>query len=249
MLGRTDLRHPLLVPFSDPRYGDFTRIHFWRHRRIDVAACPGVRVLAWFDSNDPALFEMGAGKGTVLVMTSGWNPSDSDLALSSKFVPLLYSVLDHAGALTGRQSQYCVGDPVPMLAVPGSTASAVQVRRPDRSSVRVEAGQPFSQTDLPGVYTIESPAGERVFAVNLPAEEGRTAPMAIEDLESLGVSLRPSSDVPVAATAGVPHRDGPALEGDQKVWRWVLVAALAVLLMEIGLAGRQMKDRVSNTNE
>ncbi|MBN1506603.1 MAG: BatA domain-containing protein, partial [Sedimentisphaerales bacterium] len=49
MLDRVEFEHPLLKPFSDPRFGDFTRIHFWRHRRIEAADCPGARVLAWFD--------------------------------------------------------------------------------------------------------------------------------------------------------------------------------------------------------
>lgn len=243
MLAGMDLGHPLLAPFRDPRYGDFTRIHFWRYRRVHRADCPGAKVLAWFDSNDPALFEMGVGRGTLLVLTSGWAPSDSDLALSSKFVPLLYSVLDHAGAPTGRQPQYFVGDPVPIQTSAGPASSLLEIRRPDGSSVRAEVGQTFSRTDLPGVYTIESPAEAWSFAVNLPAEEGRTSPMPVEDLESLGVSLRPSSDLAAAAAVHAVRRDGPAvLEGQQKVWRWVLGAALAVVLVEIGLAGRKMKE-------
>jgi hypothetical protein len=89
MLGRIDFDHPLLKPFSDPRFGDFTRIHFWKYRRIELTNCPGARVLAWFDSEDPAWFEIPVERGSLLVWTSGWHPSDSDLALSSKFVPLL----------------------------------------------------------------------------------------------------------------------------------------------------------------
>ncbi|MCL5281929.1 MAG: BatA domain-containing protein, partial [Planctomycetes bacterium] len=44
MLGRLEFDHPLLKPFSDPRFGDFTRIHFWKYRRVDVANCPAARV-------------------------------------------------------------------------------------------------------------------------------------------------------------------------------------------------------------
>jgi len=250
MLGGMDLGHPLLAPFRDPRYGDFTRIHFWRYRQVHLADCPGARALAWFDSNDPALFEMSVGRGTLLVLTSSWAPSDSDLALSSKFVPLLYSVLDHAGAPTGRRPQYFVGDPVPVQLPAGSAARSFEVRRPDRSSVREEAGQPFSRTDLPGVYTIESPVQGGSFAVNLPVEEGWTSPMAVEDLESLGVSLGSSSDPAAAATVRAAGRDRPVvLEGQQKAWRWVLCAALAVLLAEMGLAGRTRRDNVLGVGE
>ncbi|MHC4583404.1 MAG: BatA domain-containing protein [Planctomycetota bacterium] len=35
MLGRIEFKHPLLMPFSEPRFGDFTQIHFWKYRRIN----------------------------------------------------------------------------------------------------------------------------------------------------------------------------------------------------------------------
>src|SRR5260221_4371560 len=34
LLGRVDTRHPLFAPFADARFGDFTKIHFWKHRRM-----------------------------------------------------------------------------------------------------------------------------------------------------------------------------------------------------------------------
>ncbi|OHB65610.1 MAG: hypothetical protein A2Y77_11010, partial [Planctomycetes bacterium RBG_13_62_9] len=97
MLDRIEYNHPLLRPFSDPRFGDFTRIHFWKYRRIDISGIPAARVLASFDSDDPAWFEVPVGRGSLLVWTSGWRPADSDLALSSKFVPLLYCALEYGG--------------------------------------------------------------------------------------------------------------------------------------------------------
>ena len=89
MLGEVDLRDPLFAPFADPRFSDFTGIHFWKYRHIDLASVAQARALAKFDSGDPALVEVPVGKGRVLVLTSGWEPQDSQLALSTKFVPLL----------------------------------------------------------------------------------------------------------------------------------------------------------------
>jgi hypothetical protein len=155
MLGRLEFDHPLLKPFSDPRFGDFTRIHFWKYRRINIADCPGARVLAHFDSSDPAWFEVPVGRGTLLVWTSGWQPSDSDLALSSKFVPLLYGALEYGGTLTEHQSQYFVGDSVPLPNQTSSGTIDIQIRKPDGSTVRLDKDQQaFAQTDLPGIYTI-----------------------------------------------------------------------------------------------
>jgi len=256
MLGRLEFDHPLLRPFSDPRFGDFTRIHFWKYRRINIADCPGARVLAHFDNNDPAWFEIPVGRGTLLVWTSGWQPSDSDLALSSKFVPLLYGALEYGGTLTEHQSQYFVGDAVPTPHQTSSTATEVDIHKPDGSTVRLDKDQQtFTQTDLPGVYSI-SDFGFRIsdsardtnpqsairnpqfFAVNLPAAESRTDPMPVEDLEKLGVSLKPTAAVASeAARRAARHNSFTEMESQQKLWRWVLVVTLIILLMETWLGG------------
>jgi hypothetical protein len=231
MLDSVDFKHPLLVPFSDPRFGDFTRIHFWKYRRLDLADHPQARVLARFDSDAPAWFEIPVGQGSLLVWTSGWHPSDSDLALSSKFVPLLFSILEHGGTLADRQSQYFVGDPVRI--------QARRIHKPDDSILDLDAGgQSFTQTDLPGIYTVESEAGIRAFAVNLAPGESRTEPLAVEDIERMGISLEPVSDIATATGAQtMQHRSFAQMESQQKLWRWALAATLAMLLIEIWLGG------------
>ena len=255
MLDRVELEHPLLKPFSDPRFGDFTRIHFWKHRRIDAADCPGARVLAWFDSDDPAWLEVPLGRGSLLVWTSGWHPSDSDLALSSKFVPLLYSALEYGGAFAGYQPQYFVGDPVPIPEQTASASAGMDIRRPDGSTVHIDAGQrTFTQTDLPGIYSISDlglriadstgGANPQFFAVNLPAGESRTDPLPIEELERKGVSISDlgfriadsARDANPQSAIRNPQRFAE-MESQQKLWRWVLIATLLMLLAEVWLGG------------
>ena len=264
MLGRIEFEHPLLGPFSEPRFGDFTQIHFWKYRRINIEDLPGSRVLARFDNGDPAWIEQPVGKGSLLVLTCGWHPSDSQLALSSKFVPLLYSILEYSGVFAEQQSQYFIGDPVPIpqSIKAGSRAVNLQIRKPDDSLISVDADQQaFTQTDMPGIYAIESPTGNppsrsdiaaladsaQLFTVNLPAKECQTATMPIEDLERFGVSFKQSSSAALERTSQArrhsPHAFlrkqelGAELEYEQKVWRWVFIALLAVSLIEIWLAG------------
>ena len=240
MLAQIEFDHPLLASFADPRFGDFTRIHFWKHRCVDLTDIPTAQVLAQFDSNDPAWFEVPVGKGALLVWTCGWHPADSDLALSSKFAPLLYSALEYGGTLADRQAQYAVGDSVPVPTRTMSGASGRQIRKPDGSVMGLEADrQTFAQTDLPGIYTSESATNTRQFAINLPARESRTDPMPIEDLEKLGVSVGPTSNPVIARTEQAIAQSGfSEMESEQKLWRWVIALALAVLLVETWLGGR-----------
>ena len=112
MLARIDFQHPLFAPFADPRFSDFTKIHFWKHRRLAIEKLPGAKAIAEFDGGDAALAQFAVGRGSVLVLACGWHPGDSQLALSSKFVPLLYAMLEVGGALRTHAVQHIVGDRV-----------------------------------------------------------------------------------------------------------------------------------------
>jgi len=247
MLNRIEYKHPLLSPFSEPRFGDFTKIHFWKYRKININDLPGTEVLVWFDSNDPALFELRVARGSLFVLTSGWHPSDSQLALSSKFVPLLYSILEYGGIFANRQSQYFVGDHVPILPLTGSGPANLDIRKPDDSVVHLDASEgSFTQTDLPGIYAIQSSAGDQIFALNLSANECRTAVMPVEEIEMLGVSLIQTAgysaelaelSIGSRSTRASRNRSFAGMESEQKIWRLILILLLAVSFVEIALAG------------
>lgn len=251
MLGQIEFAHPLLSVFSDPRFGDFTKVHFWKHRRVDLTALPDARILARYDNGDPAWFEMSVGQGALIVLTSGWHPADSDLALSSKFVPLLYSVLEYGGVLTEAQAQYFVGDPVPVAPPTASRTAELLIRKPDGSTVELEANvEMFTQTDMPGIYSVESASRVKQFAVNMPAAEGRTDPMPLEELEKLGVALQSPSPATAERVANAAvHRGLVEMENEQKLWRWVVLAALIVLLTETWLGGWMTRSATESQGE
>src|SRR5207249_4727168 len=127
LLAQIDFQSPLFAPFADPRFSDFTKIHFWHHRRLDAARLPGARMLASFDDRDPAILRVLLGKGGVIVFTSTWRPVDSQLALSSKFIPLLHAILDESSGLSPARLQYFVGDEI--ILPPGT--QSYTMRKPD----------------------------------------------------------------------------------------------------------------------
>lgn len=236
LLGNVDLEHPVFAPFADPRFSDFTKIHFWKHRKLDPAQFKGARVLARFDKGDPALLQVPAGKGTLYVFTSGWHPTDSQLALASKFVPLLFSFLEVSGGVRAQFAQYIIGDSVNLPAT--NATQTILVRKPDGSEAKVAGGTRFAGTDLPGVYTVISGVATQQFAVNLDSSESRTAALSLEELERLRLPVK-STDVASikAAEQKKLQLQASELEQRQKLWRWLLVAALVILLMETWLAG------------
>lgn len=246
MFGQIDFQHPLFAPFADPRYSDFTKIHFWKHRQASLDKIPGVRVLARFDNGDVALAEVPVGKGKVWVLTSGWQPDDSQLALSSKFVPLLYAMLDLSSGTGEAATQYSVGEP---LMLPFD-AESVTIRKPDASEEKVRRGDRFNGSEQPGIYQVSATQPIMSFAVNLPPEESRTAPLPLEELERLGVPLqRPVNATVKQVEQRREHLQAMQLENRQKLWRWLLVAALVVLVMETWLAGRLTRRAVPVTSD
>ncbi len=235
MLAQIDFTHPLFAPFADPRYSDFTKIHFWKHRRLNLEIVNGARVLARFDDGAPALSEIRAEKGRVWVLASGWHPEDSQLALSSKFVPLLFAMLEQAGGLSEDRAEHVVGEPVRLPQGPGP----VTVRKPDASEVQVSGAEKLFVPEQPGVYTVKSEQREAGFAVNVAPEESQTGPLLMEELERLGLPVAPQASVaPAKERQRLERLQSAQLEGRQKLWRWLIVAALVVLVSETWLAGR-----------
>lgn len=242
MFAQIDFQHPIFAAFADPRFSDFTKIHFWKYRRIDSATLPGARVVASFDDKAPAIIEAPLGKGRVVILTSTWRPADSQLALSSKFVPLLYGLLEQSSNLPPRKAQYFVGDEVPLPPGPQS----LTVRKPDGGEVPIPAGGSFKETDQPGVYQVMP--GTLRFVVNLTPDESKLAALGSERLSSLGVPLaatpKPASP---HALKDAAKAQAAELESRQKLWRWLVIAALVVLLLETLLAGRLTRFAPSTT--
>jgi hypothetical protein len=181
-----------------------------------------------------------------LVFASGWHPSDSQLAVSTKFVPLLESSLEFIGVGTAPAEAFVVGDPVPLER---RDASGLQVRTPGGRTVAIESdAKEFVATSEPGVYAVETvgggAAGGRVvrrFAVNVDPQESRTVPMPLETLERFGAPSVVAADDRSGAEAGLKPTDPGLLasveaEAQQKLWKWSLTFALTLALLETGVA-------------
>ena len=241
MLGDVKTDHPLLSPFADIRLRDFTKIRFWHHRKVAWAESDARKpeVLARFDQGDPALMLWPVGKGQLIVMASGWHPADSQLALSTKFVPLLFGWLQAAGFSHEAGQSVVVGDEI------GGGADVMSVLKPDGTQIE-KANLPLG-TDSPGFYRIAQQNETRLVAVNLAPEEGRTHPMNVQKLSEAGVKLASEggrSGGAVMLPADKLRVDARENEARQKAWLWVLIALLGVLAWETWLAGR--KPRAQN---
>jgi hypothetical protein len=272
LLSKVDLDHPLFVPFADARFGDFTKIHFWKHRRVNTPA--GVQVVAAFDDGDPFLMEKAVGRGTLRVMTSGWQPTDSQLALSTKFVPLMEGLIARKDAVV-VESQYTVGEPIGLppsrMAATSAPSTGPAAARTTRETVQISRSiittegksvdlsaeaKSFDGADRPGIYTLVMTGSDghitrTPLAVNLAADESRTAPMGVEELERWGAKLVKTGTgagggLPAAQAEQERRLRSGELENRQKLWRWLIIGVLGLLAVETLLAGRLARRSLTN---
>jgi hypothetical protein len=235
LLGRVDFDHSLFAPFANPRFSDFTSIHFWKHRRLKLDGDDQSRVLAAFDNGDPFLVEYKVGKGTLLIATAGWHPADSQLALSTKFVPLIAG-LTALRSPSIAQVQHFVGDHIGLPTARENAKRSVRLPNGTETALPSEV-RSFEATDEPGIYHFSLGDEEVELAVNMSADESRTAILPVEDLEQRGVRLgvQPSAEDLAAVERLLKMNE---LEQRQKLWRWLIVGVFGVLIAETALAGR-----------
>lgn len=236
LLGEIDFSHPLFAPLAQPPYNDFTKIHFWRHLPLAVQPDGPARTIARFDNGDPAILDIPRSKGRLVLCSSLWDPAHSQLALSTKFVPLVEAVLELACGSAQPLANVWVGQSVPLPR--REAGQRLTVVKPDGQKVPLADGATsFDQTDLPGIYRVLGGPREQLFAVNVAPSESQTTPLPPEALEQLGVPLG-RAESRAAELARVRQQHDTELESRQKLWRWLLVAALVMLGVETWWAGR-----------
>jgi hypothetical protein len=236
-LSDIDFDHPVFATMAGARYNDFTRVRIWKHQRFELDPAARANVLARFDNGDPAIWEQPVGDGKLIWFACGWRPNDSQLALSSKFVPLLSGMLDHLTGVEHAQSHGLrIHETIPLPTM--NDAFPGTITKPDGESVTLAAQtEKFVDTDQPGIYRWQRGSAALNFAVNLVPSESDTAAMSVEQLEQFGVRVgrEPSREEKVERQRQMRDIE---LESRQKLWRWLLAAALGVLAVETVIAGR-----------
>lgn len=144
---------------------------------------------------------------------------------------MLHALLDESAGLPPARAQYFVGDEIPLPPGP----QPFTMRKPDGTEASVAAGGKFNATDQPGIY-IANP-GELRFVVNLDPGESRTSPLAPDSLAALALPIGDKQTSVTAEDAGI-HAAATEAEQKQKLWRWLVIAAVIFLMVETAVAAK-----------
>lgn len=253
IFSRVDFKSEVFGSLADPRYSDFSKIQFWNHANLslpsgsssksssetalstgEVAPEPSWNMLASFDNGQPALARIDLGKGYVYVLAAGWQPTESQLALSTKFVPMISGILGNPDR-GGAWESLVLGE---ALSLPPS--SSAKLTLPGGEEVPYLSSADLKVIDQPGIYRWQDGDQVRSFAVNFPASESDFGVMDRAVLEQLGVEFEDAKKEAVLQASERQKRD-TELEQQQNVWRWLLVTALGLIGLETLLGTRSRK--------
>jgi hypothetical protein len=241
MLERIDFRHPVFADLADAKFNDFTKIRFWNHRALLPSEPNRWKILASFDDGSPALVSKEKGKGLLWVLAAGWQPSQSQLALSSKFVPIISNLFRIAAHDVQDANTYYVGDEViwnDQERIVDPTGKALEgAAYGDTTSDEAtssDASRKMYRCSLwePGIYQRwREDKMVQTFAVNLNESESLVLPADSECLERLGVNMADYNS-PERAMQKQLQLQAIELEAQQGWWRWLVIGVL-------GLAGTE----------
>jgi hypothetical protein len=230
LLQDIDFADHLFSDFADAKFSDFTKVRFWKQRDLDLRADHSFRVLANFDHGKPAVLRKSFGTGELNIMSSGWQPEESQLALSSKFLPLMLRYVQTALPERNQLESVTVGE---QLQVAGSSS----ITLPDGTKIEVPFGK--SQTLLastPGNYRVQNSEGQtRTISANLDPRESQLTSIDASRLLQWGVPLE-ERKANNPSDGMLRQMRAVELESQQGSWRWLLGIVVLAAAFESAFA-------------
>jgi len=250
-LGYLDYTHPVFELFAGPRGGDFARARFFRSRDMEVG--PEGRVLARFDDGSVALAERRLGEGHVLVWTSTMDAFWNDLAVQPVFLPFIHQMMRHLSGYRERVPWFTAGqvldlaDPAGMVFV----ADRENELAPDVDQVALTpgggsvtlpatAGPRFLELKEQGFYEVRPPGTnpDRPFtvAVNVDVTESELEAMDPAELAAAIAPREMGVEIGIGGEMVSAEMQARNQERRQSLWRFLMVAALVLLLAETAIS-------------
>ena len=223
LLGNIDFQHTIFKIFADPRYNNFSNVRFWQPHPLAPPDGSESQIVARFDEGPAAIVEQSIGAGKLIIWGGDWTPQASQWVLSTKFVPWFQQLIEGALGGPAQPTMAFVNNPERVISSPETKWQAI-------NSSSVSETNP----DIPGLFQITNNAESHWVALNTPQDESRIDPLPWDTWEKLGVPLTDSRLVipDELAEEKAAAKNAIELEGEQKLWRWLLIATALFLAME-----------------
>jgi hypothetical protein len=232
-IGIADYGHPIFAPYREARGGDYGAVRVYRYHRLTPP--DSGRVLAWMDDGSPILVESRSGEGRVLLWGSDFGNAWNDLPVRGVFLPTVHEAARYLAGRREPPASYEVGQTIGLAELHLPDEPLV-LEAPDGSRTPLGANQrdpvPLASA---GFYTIRPLAGGTgmPIAANLDPAESDLATVDraafLQATSGVGGAAAPQAGTAALTTAERERR--------QRLWWYVALAALAVLIAESAYAG------------
>jgi hypothetical protein len=224
--------HAIFHPFLSPEYGNLMEVKVHKHARLKVMQ--GMPLI-FSESGDALFFQGSKLPGRLFVSAFGFDREQTTWPVHLTFIPFLDLALQNCRPEDSTPLNYEPGE-VGLVNLPADSPVREIVLRDDRTELqRVPISQGKAQLRLPekpGLYSVtydSSSQVEKVLSVNPSSKESRLT--YIEDPEAMKVwqlahttpSAKPTGAAEALSLSGILH---------QRIWWWLLMAALSALLVE-----------------
>lgn len=237
----------LLAAFAEGDAPPLAGARLFAHLKLEPG--PTAAVPARLDSGDPWIVERPHGKGRVAIVAGPLDADGGTLPVNPDFVPLVNELIAHL-ANDGPRRVVPAGEPVAVAlpTVPASDLKELAVIRPDGSRTSAEivrgdgrAEARFQDAAEPGIYRIEAPSG--TIHVAVLADPREDDPSAVEPAET--ARLADGWPFVIAEESGLDPATlwGRGTGSRREIWRWLVLAALAGLCLEVVLTRRLVRRR------
>ena len=253
-LDRKVIAHPAPRGFTGPCMTAFgqgdapalSEVDFFAYYKLEPVS--GSAVVGRLDTGDPWLVERNQGRGRILMLATPIDAEAGTLPVNADFVPLTHEWILHlAGG--GELTEVRAGEPLifPLEHSPEANITTLAVKLPSGSEAKAEVIRGAAATFARFDDTAES----GIYRLQLPGAQGVVyGAVARDDRESDIARLGPAEADKLAQ--GWPLRfDNGANDGSplfaatagsrREVWRYLVLAALAGLCLEIHLTRRLVR--------
>jgi hypothetical protein len=230
---------PSLAPFGRGEAPPLGRATLFAYRVIEPASQPPAAVVARLDTGDPWLVERPAGRGRVALLSAPLDAEGGTLPVNPDFVPLVHTLVFHLADPSASAEPLRPGGSIRLdLADAPGSLRAVPVRLPDGREARAEvlrdggrAQVRFEGTTDPGVYRVETPDAPAYVLVESDDRESEPARLEPAEAEHLAKGWPLAFEDDPDGLSGRLLAQGRG--GPRPFWRWLVLAALAGLCLEV----------------
>jgi len=219
--GSFDFTHPALARMRDWSLNGWFDVLFFHTCRAKLPS--GARILAAFDDGRPAVAELNAGRGRVLLVFAGFAPGAGNWPTHYSFLPFWRELVRFYTRKSRPAEFFSVGDTF----APG-VGARLERRTADGGWEPVENGSGAVRFDRAGIYRRVGAGGTRLYAVNQPEEE--------LDFSTLKDAPLPKGTPAIGRPA--PAAPEPESGAKDEIFRALLWSSLACWLAGLLLANR-----------